>query len=507
MRSPWLIISLAIFALLGLLAACGGGDDAKTSATPAPSATAAATAKPVGVSDLAHAVVQIQAVKSGDLVWHGSGTLISKDGYILTNGHVVDDRSGEYDTLQIAITDRTDQAPVVKYIAEIKTVDYAIDLAVIKITKTIGGDDVTDQFPFVTVGDSDKVDIGQDVQILGYPGIGGETITFTRGSVSGFTSEHSVGDRAWIKTDATIAGGNSGGLAVDDAGQLIGVPSIAGSGSEGSAVDCRRLTDTNGDGYIDDSDTCVPVGGFINGLRPVNLAQNLIDDAENGKEYVSPYQQDNGAQATPVGGSFDTSLVDVSYITFAPDVTADDQPTETIVALPSNPQNVCAFWDYTGMQDGMSWDANWYVDGTLDEKGSIIGNTWSGGESGNWWVCVTDPSGLKDGTYEVQIQVEGEPQGASSLYVGDAHKVVSLDIVNEGTNEVCSLAISPTNAQNWGGDKLGKGITVPAGGEHTIKVGAGVYDILVLDCDDNIIVQDSDIEITDDGTYTITDSP
>jgi serine protease Do len=506
MRSPWLSISLVVLGLLALLSACGGGDDATATPTPAPSETATPTPKPVGVSDLAHAVVQIDAVKDGSPVWTGSGTIISEDGFILTNGHVVDNRSDEYDELQIAITDRTDHAPEVKYVAEIQTVDYAIDLAVIKVTKTLEGAAVTETFPFVNLGDSNAVDIGDPIKILGYPGIGGETITFTSGSVSGFTSEHSVGDRAWIKTDATIAGGNSGGLAVNATGQLIGVPSIAGSGAEGSTVDCRFLEDTNGDGFIDSKDSCVPVGGFINGLRPVNLAHDLIDDAEHGIAYVSPYQADNGAQATPVGGTFDTSNVDVNNITFSADVTDNDEPTDTVVALPSLPKKVCAFWDYVGMQDGMSWDANWYIDGELDKGASFIGDTWAGGESGSWWVCATDEAGLKDGTYEIQIQVEGEPVGASSLYVGDEHRIVNLEITNNASVEVCSFAISPTNAQNWGGDKLGKGITLPVGASHTIQVGTGVYDILVVDCNGETLTTSNDVEITDDGSYTITDT-
>jgi putative serine protease PepD len=446
----------------------------------------------------------IAADSSGDPVWWGSGTLISADGLILTNGHVVDNRNDDYDQLQIALTVVTDEPPDVKYTAEIQTVDYAIDLAVIKITKTIGGNAVHDTFPFVELADSDTVNIGDNLQILGYPGIGGETITFTRGSVSGFTSEHSVGNRAWIKTDATIAGGNSGGLAVNDDGKLIGVPSITGSGAQGETVDCRPLADTNGDHVVDGNDTCVPVGGFINGLRPVNLASDLIADAQSGTEYVSPYQEDNGAQATPVGGSFDTSNIDFGHITFSPHVTADDQPTETVVVLTSSPQNVCAFWDYSGMQDGMSWEADWYVDGTLDKQASIVGDTWSGGDSGNWWVCATDQAGLPDGTYEVVLQVEGDPQAASALYVGDDHKLIDFEIDNQGSAEICATAISPVLAQNWGGDKLGADVTVPSGSTRTIELATGDYDILIVDCNGDTILEDDGVTIDKSSTYIVT---
>ena len=70
--------------------------------------------------------------------------------------------------------------------------------------------------PAVDVGDSDLLQLGDQMAIFGYPGIGGETVTFTSGNVSGFSRDPKVNSaRAWIKTDATIAGGNSGGTAVN----------------------------------------------------------------------------------------------------------------------------------------------------------------------------------------------------------------------------------------------------------------------------------------------------
>jgi S1-C subfamily serine protease len=505
MRSPRLIILLALAAAVPLLlVGCGGGDDETTTPTPTTglTSTGEASASPVGINQLAHGVVQIFALDADDNpVWSGSGTLISEDGLILTNGHVVDDRFDEYDHLGVGVTESEDAAPDIKYKAEIQAVDYAIDLAVIRITRQLDGGAVLENFPYVKIGDSNDVHLGDNIQVLGYPGIGGETITLTRGSVSGFTSERAVGERAWIKTDATISGGNSGGLAVNDDGELIGVPTIVGSGADTDTVDCRTLEDTNGDGVLDNQDTCVPVGGFINGIRPVNLAVDLISAAQNGEEYVSPYGEETGP--TPSGG-FDTSQINVHNFQFSPDVTSDDQPTEVVPSLPSSPTSVCAFWDYEGMQDGESWDAIWYIDGTKDDEGSIINDTWSGGESGNWWVCVTDDNGLPDGAYEVIIQVEGEVQGGSSLYVGDDHAPVDLTLDNESGFEVCALAIAPPAAQNWGGDKLGATVTLQPGDTRTISVGAGVYDILAVDCNNNVIEETHDNNIDQDSTYTIT---
>src|SRR3990172_273808 len=246
MRTGWLPLLLLLGTLVGL--AAGGGDDEEPEGTGTPETSAAA----VKIGDLARAVVQIQALDAGDqAVWHGSGTLISEDGLVLTNGHVVDERFDEYDHLGVAITEKTEDPPELKYVAEIAAVDYALDLAVVRIAEDLEGAAVDETFPFVATGNSDAVEIGDEVRILGYPGIGGETITFTDGVVSGFTAERSVGGRAWIKTDATIAGGHSRGAAVDASGKLIGVPTITGSGSEASAVDCRQIEDTNRDGTID----------------------------------------------------------------------------------------------------------------------------------------------------------------------------------------------------------------------------------------------------------------
>lgn len=236
------------------------------------------------------AVVQIIAlyIEDGEyyIGWTGSGTVISPDGLILTNAHVVlPDRYFNVDALAVAFTLQEDQPPEALYYAEVLQADATLDIAVIQITAdlddvAVGPDDL--DLPFVPLGDADSLRLGDAVTILGYPGIGGETITLTRGEVSGFTSEEGRGDRAFIKTSATIAGGNSGGLAADADGYLIGVPTQLGYGGDDQYVDCRVLADTNRDGIVDENDNCIPTGGFINALRPVNLALPLIEAAQEG---------------------------------------------------------------------------------------------------------------------------------------------------------------------------------------------------------------------------------
>jgi S1-C subfamily serine protease len=226
----------------------------------------------------------------------GSGTIVSPDGLILTNHHVADVSSFAAEAglppearvlngLVVAFTTSPDQPPVMTCFAEVVADRPDFDLALLQITSDLSGARLnTSQLdlPFVECGNSDEVMLEDAIRVYGYPGIGGSTVTFTKGTVSGFVGEEGIGARAWIKTDASISGGNSGGSALNDVGQLIGVPTLAGSGARVKRpVDCRPVQDTNGDGVLDDRDVCVPLGGFINALRPVNLANILLAGSQH----------------------------------------------------------------------------------------------------------------------------------------------------------------------------------------------------------------------------------
>ena len=248
------------------------------------------------------AVVQITAFVDidGEAVprWSGSGTIISSDGLILTNDHVVSStRYEEVVGLLVSLTVAQDQLPVDSYYANVVQADAQLDLAVIKPAWDMEGNPLDYsqlKLPFVPLGDSDTLDLGESIVILGYPVIGGGTITLTRGEVSGFTAEEPFGNRAFIKTSGTIAGGNSGGLAVDSEGQIVGIPTQIGYGEATlDIIDCRPVRDTNRDGYIDGNDDCVPTGGFINAMRPINLAKEMIEAAKRGEVAVSVGESHN----------------------------------------------------------------------------------------------------------------------------------------------------------------------------------------------------------------------
>jgi serine protease Do len=156
----------------------------------------------------------------------GSGFMVTEDGYILTNDHVVNGA----DQVLVYLQDKR------YFTARIVGTDPLTDVAVVKI-------DVNEKLPHLSFGDADKVRVGEWVLAIGNPGFaGGQPLdyTVTAGIVSargrglqllardmGETGRYAIED--YIQTDAAINPGNSGGPLVDIRGQVIGINSAIAS--------------------------------------------------------------------------------------------------------------------------------------------------------------------------------------------------------------------------------------------------------------------------------------
>ncbi len=154
----------------------------------------------------------------------GSGVIVSKDGYILTNNHVITNgRRGDD-----AVADRivVEMADMRSFEAEVIGRDPNTDLAVLKI-------DAGDDLPFLTFGDTDELDVGEWVIAIGNPF--GQLHTVTTGIVSalGRGGAGLTDYEDYIQTDAAINPGNSGGALVNTAGELIGINTAIVSRSGG----------------------------------------------------------------------------------------------------------------------------------------------------------------------------------------------------------------------------------------------------------------------------------
>jgi S1-C subfamily serine protease len=342
----------------------------------------------------------------------GSGTILSADGLILTNAHVAFPDEPGVDYLGVALTVRSDQPPQPAYIAEVVAADRALDLAVLRIVSKLDNSPVTPsslKLPFVPLGDSDGLEVGDELDIFGYPGIGGETVTFTKGVVSGFSLESGITGRAWIKTDTTIAGGNSGGTAVDQNGFLVGVPTQAGAGSGDSTVDCRPVADTNRDGTVDDGDTCVPIGGFINALRPVSLAKPIIEAARLGLNPQAPAP--SRPDAIPAGRARIYNLL------FSSGVSETDQPTAIIATLPSGADELYLFFDYENIASTSTIEVRGAINNQESDDLSWSSGQWGGGPAGTWWVGWTFDD-LPDGTFKAAIYLDGKQAASAQIPIG-----------------------------------------------------------------------------------------
>jgi serine protease Do len=134
----------------------------------------------------------------------GSGFILSTDGYVMTNAHVVDDA----DTIYVTLTDKRE------FKARLVGVDERTDVAVVKINAS--------NLPAITIGDSNKVRVGEWVLAIGSPF--GLDNTVTAGIVS--AKGRDTGDYLpFIQTDVAVNPGNSGGPLINMAGEVIGINS------------------------------------------------------------------------------------------------------------------------------------------------------------------------------------------------------------------------------------------------------------------------------------------
>jgi len=160
----------------------------------------------------------------------GSGTLISPDGLILTNFHVVQALAGGVTRPGELVIGATldDRRPSVElFRGRVLVADEAVDLALVEVSAGLYGQALPRdyRFPYLALGDPGKLGLGSPVSLLGFPGTGGTgsraSVTFSRGVVSGFELNRAG---VLIKTDAEMSPGNSGGAAIDENCRLVGIP-------------------------------------------------------------------------------------------------------------------------------------------------------------------------------------------------------------------------------------------------------------------------------------------
>ena len=220
--------------------------------------------------------------------------VVRSDGLLVTNNHViVNTRTGRaYDEIFLSLSsDGETAASPLRYRLSPVLINKDYALVLLRIESDAAGKPLPKSFTFpnIEIGDSRKIKLLDDLFIIGFPEKGGSSITINRGVVEGKDILAS-----WIKTDARVIHGNSGGAAVNNEGQLIGIPT--------KVVADEQPVDTNGDGFPDDFRRY----GAVGFLRPSHLVADMIsqlkqDIAEN-RNMPSPAMMPDASRVVTVRG-------------------------------------------------------------------------------------------------------------------------------------------------------------------------------------------------------------
>ena len=203
---------------------------------------------------------QTTDVNGRPVSYSGSGSIITSDGLILTNAHVGapeaeglaeqyadDERINNPEYVLVALTQGDDRPAAPEYRARVVEADGHLDAAVLEIYADEDGNELEQapRLPTMPIGDSDDLRTGDDVTVLGFPSISQSgAVTVTKGVISTFIPSQRFGPRSEIDTDSRIAPGNSGGAAINNDAQIIGIPS-AYFGDQGVPIVSGRIRPIN----------------------------------------------------------------------------------------------------------------------------------------------------------------------------------------------------------------------------------------------------------------------
>ena len=212
----------------------------------------------------------------------GSGFVITSDGYILTNYHVIEDA----DSIQVAFVDGT------TYDATLVGGESENDIAVLKINAT--------GLTPVIIGDSDNVKVGEQVVAIGNP-LGELTFSMTSGIVSAKDRSITMENgnvMNMIQTDTAINNGNSGGPLFDMYGQVIGITSAKLSGSSSSEATIEGLGFAIPINDIKDMVTDIMENGYVTGKPYMGITVSTVPESISER-----YGMSQGALVESVDGS------------------------------------------------------------------------------------------------------------------------------------------------------------------------------------------------------------
>ncbi|MEK6406321.1 MAG: trypsin-like peptidase domain-containing protein [Acidobacteriota bacterium] len=208
----------------------------------------------------------------------GSAVVVRADGVLVTNYHVILNTrtSRSYDEVFVSLSGDGDTASSsARYRVKPLLINKEYDLALLRVESDAAGNPVPKSFTFpsIEMADSLRISLLEDLFIIGFPERGGSTVTINRGVVEGKDLLAN-----WIKTDARVIHGNSGGAAVNSEGKLVGIPT--------KVLADEQAVDRDGDGFPDDYRRY----GAVGFLRPSHLVAAMLAqlDDKNAQSQPAP---------------------------------------------------------------------------------------------------------------------------------------------------------------------------------------------------------------------------
>jgi serine protease Do len=213
----------------------------------------------------------------------GSGVILSRDGYAVTNAHVVQGETNLRATVWFSQPDGTLKRTDIDDV-ELVAVNNHLDLALVKLKHPDGKD-----FLFAPVQDAEKLEIGQNVFAIGNP-LGLER-TLTQGVIS--TTQRNFDGLTYIQTDTPINPGNSGGPLFNTKGEVIGITNMGIRGGEalGFAIPARYMKD-----FIRNREA------FAYDRNNPNSGHNYQKPPARTKDGAPPELRDGSSGGTKAGG-------------------------------------------------------------------------------------------------------------------------------------------------------------------------------------------------------------
>jgi len=393
------------------------------------------------IEDIASSVVMIDTIRGSRAISGGTGTIVSPDGTIYTNQHVID---GGEDFGIYLLDEDLGELPDLRYYASLTYVSDDLDFAILQIDRDADGrelDAVGEALPYLPPAEGIGATIGDEIRVFGFPGIGDGYMIVTSGEIVAVQNGNISGERmpVWYRTDAEISGGNSGGLAVNQNGEFLGLPTWVVSEER--------------------------TAGRLGGILPIGAIQKSLESVE-----VDPFSLDN----------------------------MRERVMNTLTITNESSTDICSA--YISPTDALGWGDNHLGTDRIRSGGDYV---WDFAE-GTYDILLLGCDGQTLEDFR-DVVVDGATvftfMPDASTFNGEANTTAAgqIQVINNARTTICYVNISPVTSDFWGSDQLGPTEVIARADVRTFDMEPGRYDVRLRDCDRETLDEIYDVDASTDS--------